>query len=92
MEGLFQEWLERVLPTKRDKVLDRLRATRGGKLHETRFGVRMRGLGAYARQLEQMFELARRRAGLERGHAPRLSSAAFRPPTKDGSRQLPLFS
>lgn len=91
VEPLFQEWLATQVPTKRDKVLDRLRAARGGKLHESAFGQRMRGSGPYAQQLDQLFTLARKRAGIEPGEAPPLSAAAFRKPTRDGTRQLPLF-
>lgn len=91
VEPLFQDWLATQLPNKRDKVLDRLRAARGGKLHESAFGQRMRGRGPYAQQLDQLFTLARKRAGIEPGEAPPLSAAAFRKPTRDGTRQLPLF-
>lgn len=91
VEPLFQEWLATHLPNKQAKVLDHLRTARGGKLHEGAFGERMRGKGPYADQLGQLFELARRRAGIEPGEAPPLSAAAFRKPTRDGTRQLPLF-
>lgn len=92
VEPLFEEWLATHLPTQRAKILARLRAVRGGKLHESRFGERMRGQGPYAKQLEQLFELGRRRAGIpSEGEVRPLSSAAFRKPTPDGTRQLPLF-
>lgn len=76
---VFQDWLERHEPLKQDKVLARIRAIRGGKLNDPRFGERMRGQGIFADQIRQLFEVARRRAGLA-AQAPTLSTAAFRRP------------
>lgn len=76
---VFQDWLERHEPLKQDKVLARIRAIRGGKLNDSRFGERMRGQGIFADQIRQLFEVARRRAGLA-AQAPTLSTAAFRRP------------
>jgi DNA repair photolyase len=84
--GLFEEWLERCFPDRREKVLARLRELRGGQLYDPRFGHRMRGEGVFAEQLRSLFALARRRAGLSDA-APELSIASFRPP----GRQLGLF-
>lgn len=77
---VFQEWLERNFPEKKDKVLGRIRAVRGGKLNDARFGSRMRGEGIFADQIAQMFQVARRRAGLPE-EGPEVSIAAFRRPT-----------
>jgi DNA repair photolyase len=76
---IFEEWLERNVPEKKEKVLNRIRAMRGGKLNDARFGTRMRGEGIFADQTWRMFEVARRKAGLA-GDAPELSTAAFRRP------------
>jgi DNA repair photolyase len=48
---LFEEWLTRHLPEKKDKVLSRIRSIRGGKLNDSRFGKRMRGEGIFAEQI-----------------------------------------
>jgi DNA repair photolyase len=77
---VFQEWLERNFPEKRDKVLGRIRAVRSGKLNDARFGSRMRGEGIFADQISKMFHIARRRAGLPEA-GPELSIASFRRPT-----------
>ena len=74
---VFEQWLERNLPEKKDKVLGRIRAIRGGKLNDPRFGSRMRGEGIFAEQISQMFHVARRKAGLPED-GPELSTAAFR--------------
>jgi DNA repair photolyase len=76
---IFEEWLERNVPGKKEKVLNRIRAMRGGKLNDARFGARMRGEGVFAEQISQMFRVARRKAGLD-GAGPELSAAAFRRP------------
>jgi DNA repair photolyase len=83
---VFQQWLERTFPEKRDKVLGRIRAIRGGKLNDSRFGSRMRGEGIFAEQISQMFHVARRKVGLSED-APELSIAAFR---RLGGPQLAL--
>ena len=76
---IFEQWLERHVPGKKDKVLNRIRAMRGGKLNDSRFGHRMRGEGIFAEQISQMFHIALRKAGLAEG-GPELSTAAFRRP------------
>jgi DNA repair photolyase len=78
---VFQEWLERHFPERRDKVLGRIRAIRGGKLNDPRFGSRMRGEGIFADQISQMFHIACRRVGFEED-IRELSTAAFRRPAQ----------
>ena len=84
---IFEQWLERNVPGKKDKVLNRIRAMRGGKLNDPRFGFRMRGEGIFADQISQMFHVARREAGLPED-GPEMSTADFRRP--EGS-QLALL-
>lgn len=47
---VFRQWLESQFPTRVDKVLARIRAIRGGKPNDPRFGSRMRGEGIFADQ------------------------------------------
>lgn len=84
---LFADWLTEHFPQRRDKVLAQIRALHGGRFHDSRFGKRLRGEGVWAGQLEQLFAVACRRAGLAR-EAPALSAAAFRRP---GATQLELL-
>jgi DNA repair photolyase len=77
---VFQEWLERNFPEKRDKIMCRIRAIRGGKLNDPRFGSRMRGEGIFADQISQMFDVARRKVGFAEV-GPELSTANFRRPS-----------
>lgn len=84
---LFEQWLETHFPDRKEKVLNRLRAMRGGKLYDAQWGKRFSGEGIFAEQIAQMFEVARRKAGI-RNDDEELSIAAFRRP---GEQQLPLF-
>jgi DNA repair photolyase len=77
---LFEAWLQEHYPERKEKVLGRIRALRGGRLNDPQFGSRMRGEGIFAEQLEQLFRAASRKAGLE-NHGPELSTAAFRVPS-----------
>lgn len=81
VKQIFDGWLQEHYPERRNKVLNRLRAMRGGRLYDSRFGVRQRGEGIFADQIGALFELARRRAGLA-AHGPALSTAHFRVPAK----------
>jgi DNA repair photolyase len=79
---LFAQWLESHFPERKDKVLNRLRAMRHGKLYESAFGKRMRGEGIFAEQVDSLFEVACRKHGLAR-KLPELSTAAFRRVSKE---------
>ena len=74
---LFVQWLQRHYPDRKDKVLNRVRSIRGGKLNDSNFHSRMKGEGIFAEQISTMFQLARRMSGLD-GPCPKLSTTAFR--------------
>ena len=82
------DWLERHYPARARKVLARIRDLRGGRLNDPQFGSRMRGEGPFAAQIEQLFEISARRAGLDRGRFA-LSTKSFRRAPKP---QLELFA
>jgi len=85
--GLFEQWLGEHFPDRKGAVLNKLRRMRGGKLNDPRFGHRMRGEGAYARHIDDLFEIAKRKVGLG-GPAPPLSTEHFRRPGE--AKQLGL--
>ena len=85
---LFEDWLERHFPERKDKVLNRIRSMRGGRLNDPEFGSRMRGDGVFAGHVDSLFDLGCRRAGIGRGSFPKLSTAAFR---RTGGSQPTLF-
>jgi DNA repair photolyase len=74
---LFEQWLATHVPEKRDKILNRIRAVRQGKLTESAFGKRMRGQGIFAEQIHSLFKVALRKSKLAK-EMPELSTAAFR--------------
>jgi len=73
---LFETWLTQHVPDRRDKVVNRLRELRGGKLYDARYAVRGRGEGPWAEQLQALFRLTRDRLGLDR--PAELSTESFR--------------
>lgn len=87
VKSLFERWLEEHMPERKAKVLNRIRAVRGGKLNDPRFKSRMRGEGIFAEQIARLFAASCRKAGIL-GRHPELSTAAFRRPA--GS-QLSFF-
>ncbi len=90
---LFEEWLLRHFPERREKVLNQLKSMRGGRVNDPKFGSRMRGEGIVAEQIAALFATACRKAGIA-GKRPQLSASAFCVPrgAEAGSRQgeLPL--
>jgi len=85
--AVFVDWLHAELPLRAERVLARVRETRGGVLSDARFGHRMRGQGTYAEQLQRLFEVHRRRAGLERAWPP-LATEHFRVPGRAAQGRL----
>ncbi len=81
---LFIEWLNREHPNKKDRILDHIQRIRGGKLNDSRFGVRMRGEGVWAENLSDLFRAGLKAAGLG-SEKPKISISNFRRPNE---RQL----
>jgi len=87
VKDIFTRWLDDHAPTKKARILDRLRTLHGGKLYQSDWGKRMSGEGIFAEQLDQLFNATTRRLGLNQDHFA-LSTEHFR---RDGGRQLELF-
>ena len=85
---IFQRWLADHFPDRKERVLNRIREIRGGKLNDPRFGSRMRGSGPYWEQVGAMFETVSRREGLVKERFT-LSTEAF--VRHDPGGQLGLF-
>jgi DNA repair photolyase len=88
VKELFENWLERHYPEKKTKVLNRIRAIRGGKLNDPNFNSRMRGEGIFAEQMADLFRLACKKAGISE-RRPELTTKHFRSATPKS--QLTLF-
>jgi DNA repair photolyase len=79
VKDLFTDWLGRHFPQRKEKVLNRIRDLRGGKLNDSNFNTRMSGFGVWAKQFETMFDVAKRASGIP-GTYPSLSTDHFRRP------------
>ncbi len=89
---VFEQRLRSALPLRAERVLHRIRETRGGELYDSRFGVRGRGEGLYAQTIQALFESTARRLGLKVGFDEEQPAAPItfcRP--KKRSAQLGLF-
>ncbi len=87
VKEIFSHWLDVHAPSKKARVLDRVRELRGGELNVSDWGKRMRGEGIFAEQIHDLFAVAARRAGLNRERAD-ISTAFFRRP---GGVQMGLW-
>jgi DNA repair photolyase len=87
VKNLFEAWLERHFPNSKERILNRIRDVRGGKLYDAKWGARMRGEGLYAEQIRRLFVVARQKAGFP-AHVEGLRTDAFRRPP---GPQLQLF-
>jgi len=90
LKELFEEWLEAHFPDRKRRVLDLIRQARGGRLYDSRFGLRQTGTGPQAQILEARFKTACRRLGLGQERDLELETRLFRKPALD-DRQLALF-
>jgi DNA repair photolyase len=90
VKDVFTAWLRDKEPGRADKILARIRETRGGKLYEPEFGSRMRGEGPYAQMLSRRFEIARRRLGFSTERFD-LDMSRFTKPKQDAAQRA-LFA
>jgi DNA repair photolyase len=90
VKGVFESRLRSALPLQAEKVLNRIRETRGGARYDSRFGVRGRGEGAYAQAMNALFTSHCRRLGFDQEHPGPDPVVTFRRPPRPGA-QLPLL-
>jgi DNA repair photolyase len=89
VRDVFREWLLTHYPDRVRHVLGLVREARNGRDNDPDFHTRFKGEGAYAVLLQQRFEKAVERYGLNKPR-PALRTDLFRPPAMD-RRQLDLF-
>jgi len=87
VKDLFQTWLHEHYPDRAEKVLNRIRSIRDGKLNDGEFGSRMRGEGFHATQVSQIFDLMRLKFQLTK--RVKLSTAHFNGKARE--KQMSLF-
>ena len=66
---IFEDWAERAYPLKAKRMISQIKSCHGGKLNESRFGVRMRGEGNLANIINRQFKLAYRKYFPEGSHS-----------------------
>lgn len=84
----FEQRLREVWPNKADRILNRIREARDGKLNSSEFGEHMRGKSEQWRVASAMFKLHCQRLGLNREHAGAYAAPrpnTFRRPTAQGA-------
>lgn len=87
VKDVFLQWLDDHEPTKKARILARVRELRGGRLNVSEWGARLKGEGIFAEQIRELFHVTARRAGLNQERLP-LSTTHFR---RSGGQQLTLF-
>jgi DNA repair photolyase len=90
VKAVFEERLRARLPLRAERVLHRIRETRGGALSDSRFKHRMRGEGLYADTIARLFDTAARKVGMRMSSVSEAAPTTFQRPTRP-SAQLSLF-
>ncbi|MGE0212795.1 MAG: PA0069 family radical SAM protein [Parvibaculaceae bacterium] len=89
VRDIFREWIQNAFPDRAAHVLSMVRDTRQGKDYDSTWGRRQTGTGPYAWTIGRRFELAARRAGLNKERR-KLTLEHFRKPPQPGE-QLTLL-
>lgn len=85
VKDLFVKWLEDHHPNRKEKVLNKIRSLKNGKLNRHEFGERFRVEGAYGEQMRQLLNIHSKRLGLNEKGEP-LNVNEFRRPGTDQLR------
>jgi DNA repair photolyase len=86
IKDLFAEWLAEHYPQRAEHIMSLIRAMRGGRDNDPRFGSRMRGTGPYAVLLRNRFRIACQRLNLNSAARDTLNTALFCTPAPAGSQ------
>lgn len=84
LKELVSEWLQQHYPERAQRILSRLRDSRGGDMYRADFDSRMSGTGDYASLIRQRFALATRK--LDFMESSSLDCSGFRPPELPGTQ------
>lgn len=98
VEPVFLDWLERHYPDRTDKVIERIRTMRDGKLNSSTYGERMTGKGIWGQQIRHLMTTFCKRYDLDCGvsygkptERPKLNCDLFRTIDENGGIQQSLF-
>ncbi len=87
VKDIFESWIKQTYPERAERVLNRIKEMRGGKLNDPRFGFRMSGEGVYAEQIKQLFKAAKKKVGFEKSSF-KVSTEHFRVPGRSVQKGL----
>ncbi|NOU11174.1 MAG: PA0069 family radical SAM protein [Nitrospira sp.] len=85
LEPVFLDRIGEAFPERIGKITNRLREVRCGSLTESRFFTRQAGQGPYWELIEQLFALAKRRAGFSENDMSAIPQTFRRPGVEQGS-------
>lgn len=85
---IFRDWLKKYYPDKAAKILHHIEGAHGGKVNDSRFGVRMTGEGQMAESIAKLFKLTAERLGLN-SDKMQWNTSGYNP--RAGEAQLRLF-
>lgn len=78
--NIFRDWLYKNKPDAADKIWNHIEACHGGKVNDSRPGIRMRGEGKIAESIRQLFKLSVKRHLSGRSMPPQNFTLFKRPP------------
>ena len=84
---VFTDWVQKAYPDRADKILHAIADCHGGRLNDSRWGVRMAGEGKVAESIHQLFSISKNRF-MERREMRAYNFDLFKPA---GGKQLNLF-
>ena len=58
---IFTDWIKITMPDRAEKVLRQIESCHSGNLNDSRYGIRMRGEGKLAKQINDTVKLAKRK-------------------------------
>lgn len=84
---IFEDWINKTYPDRSEKVLNQIKECHGGKLNDSRYGVRMKGEGNFSKEISDLFHWSANKY-LNKHFRKDLSLAHFKRPEKG---QLSIF-
>jgi len=85
---VFEDWIKKVYPDRAEKVLNQIKECHGGSLNDSRYGTRMKGEGAIAAIIKDLFSVSYKKYLADRD-LPRLRSDLF---VRTNKGQLGIFA
>lgn len=85
--SIFKNWIHKAFPDRAEKVINQIAECHGGQLNDSRFGIRTRGEGPIALQINRLFTIAKQKY-LKTGRIQPLNLDVFK---RKGGTQLSIW-